>query len=269
MKKNTTAKELNSREKAFVNEFLLDLDPEAAALRAGYSPSVARSKAYQWVSNSKQNPKPHVGDAVDAAMAVRSIETGITAQAVLRRYWQIATADPNDLVQYRRDNCRHCWGAGHLYQWTEAEFERAQREAKEKGDELPAADGGFGFIASRDPNPECPECAGDGRGKIFVSDTRRVKGAARLLYAGVKQGKEGLELKMHDQLAALNKVAEHIGLFRDAAAMRRAEEMHKAELAAKQAATDKIRRDLDDGDGDAPTPVQIVVEVKDARKRDA
>ncbi|VEB42973.1 Uncharacterised protein [Chromobacterium violaceum] len=43
--------------------------------------------------------------------------------------------------------------------------------------------------------------------------------------------------------------------------------MHKAELVAKQAATDKIRRDLDDGDGDKPTPVQIVVEVKDARKR--
>ncbi|MBX9348735.1 terminase small subunit [Chromobacterium vaccinii] len=194
-------------------------------------------------------------------------ELDITPEKVLARYWQIATADPNDLVQYRRDNCRHCWGAGHQYQWTEVEFERAQREAKEKGDELPAADGGFGFIASRDPNPECPECAGEGRGKIFVSDTRRVRGAARLLYAGVKQGKEGLELKMHDQLAALNKVAEHIGLFRDAAAMRRAEEMHRAELAAKQAATDKIRRDLDDGDGDKPTPVQIIVEVKDARKR--
>ncbi|OQS10076.1 hypothetical protein B0T37_10530 [Chromobacterium violaceum] len=191
----------------------------------------------------------------------------ITPEKVLARYWQIATADPNDLVQYRRDNCRHCWGAGHQYQWTEAEFERAQREAAEKGDEPPDAGGGFGFIASRDPNPECPECAGEGRGKIFVSDTRRVKGAARLLYAGVKQGKEGLELKMHDQLAALNKVAEHIGLFRDAAAMRRAEEMHKAELAAKHAATDKLRRDLDDGDGDKPTPVQIVVEVKDARKR--
>ncbi|AOZ48832.1 terminase small subunit [Chromobacterium vaccinii] len=257
------AKEISKQQKLFVLEYLKDLNATAAYLRAGYKSKgpAAESNAARLIRNDR------VARAIEEAMQARSYRTEITADKVLDRLWQIATADPNDLVQYRRDNCRHCWGAGHQYQWTEAEFEQAQREAKEKGDDQPDIAGGFGFIATRDPHPECPECAGEGRGKIFVTDTRRVKGAARLLYAGVKQGKDGLELKMHDQLAALNKVAEHIGLFRDAAAMRRAEEMHRAELAAKQAATDKIRRDLDDGDDDKPTPVQIVVEVKDARKR--
>ncbi|WP_065202682.1 terminase small subunit [Chromobacterium subtsugae] len=249
---------LTPKQQLFVQEYLIDLNATAAAARAKYSdPNIGR----QLIT------KHNVITAIAEAQQARSQRTEITADMVLDRLWQIATADPNDLVQYRRDNCRHCWGAGHQYQWTEAEFEQAQREAKEKGEEAPGEKGGFGYVPTRDPNPACPECAGEGRGKIFVSDTRRVKGSARLLYAGVKQGRDGLELKMHDQLAALNKVAEHIGLFRDAAAMRRAEEMHKAELAAKQAVTDKIRHDLGDGGDEKPTPVQIVVEVKDARKR--
>jgi phage terminase small subunit len=34
-----------------------------------------------------------------------------------------------------------------------------------------------------------------------------------LLYAGVRVGKDGLEVKMHDQLRALDAVARHIGMF--------------------------------------------------------
>ncbi|OHX19562.1 hypothetical protein BI344_17815 [Chromobacterium sphagni] len=42
-------------------------------------------------------------------MQARSRRTEITADMVLDRLWQIAAADPNDLVQYRRENCRYCW----------------------------------------------------------------------------------------------------------------------------------------------------------------
>lgn len=37
----------------------------------------------------------------------------------------------------------------------------------------------------------------------------------RVLYAGVKQTQGGFEVKMHDQLAALQSVARHLGMFND------------------------------------------------------
>ncbi|MDR9052077.1 terminase small subunit [Burkholderia multivorans] len=205
---NPKPKRLSARDKRFVDEYLVDLDVVAAAIRAGFSGSMARSKAYLWVSESKQNPKPHLYAAILKAQEDLAARTHITQEMVLKRYWEIATADPNELVQYRRLCCRHCWGIGHAYQWTEAEFEKAQADASDDG---PDCSGGFGFDPNREPNAECPECGGYGKGKVHVNDTRKLEGPARLLYAGVKVGKEGLEVKMHDQLKALDAVARHIG----------------------------------------------------------
>ena len=36
-----------------------------------------------------------------------------------------------------------------------------------------------------------------------------------MLYAGVKQTREGLEIKMHDQQKALENAARHLGMFQD------------------------------------------------------
>ena len=41
------------------------------------------------------------------------------------------------------------------------------------------------------------------------------KPASQVLYAGVKQTKDGLEIKMHDQQKALENVARHLGMFQD------------------------------------------------------
>ncbi len=74
--------ELDAKERRFVSEYLIDLDPKRAAIEAGYSATVAASKAYQWVSNSKV--KPHVYEAIQKAMNSRSKRTEITADNVLR-----------------------------------------------------------------------------------------------------------------------------------------------------------------------------------------
>ena len=42
---------------------------------------------------------------------------------------------------------------------------------------------------------------------------RYASAAARRLYAGVKETKEGLDIKMHDPLAASQMVAKHLGMF--------------------------------------------------------
>lgn len=203
------------REAAFVREYLAD--PELcgwkAAQRAGFAQNnMASAKSVA----SRLLNRPHIKQAIDAAMAERSARTEITADMVLERLWAIATADPNEISQYRRSACRHCHGKGHLYQWRDhAEWDEACARAKDKKKTAPSDDGGYGFDHNKDPHPDCPRCSGEGDGRTFIADTRRLKGAAKLLYAGVKETRDGIEAKMHDQMVALDKVARHLGMFKD------------------------------------------------------
>ena len=48
---------------------------------------------------------------------------------------------------------------------------------------------------------------------MVLCDTRSLSPAAISLYAGAKQTKEGIEVKMHDKGAALEKVFKHLGLY--------------------------------------------------------
>lgn len=214
------AKQISARDKRFVDEYLINLSPERAALAAGYSATVARTKAYMWVSNGKV--KPLVYAAILAGMEKRSERTKITQDMVLQRYWMMATANPNELTQVRRTCCRHCYGVEHEFQWKdEGEFQSAlaRETAAAKEEERPPRllndFGGYGFDSSLSPHAKCPECHGDGHLSTFFQDTRDLSPAALALFAGVKQTKEGLEIKMHDQKAALDQIARHLGMFND------------------------------------------------------
>lgn len=161
--------------------------------------------------------RPRVAAKIAKAMAAQAKRTAITADAVLARLWSIATADPRELIEYRRTCCRHCHGADFGYQRTPAEMarERAKWEAaqtkksKEEFDEQ----GGVGYNGTLPPHPDCPECFGEGVERVYVHDTRHLSPAALALYAGVKTTKDGLEVKMHDQAAALVNVGKHLGMF--------------------------------------------------------
>lgn len=205
---------LDPKEQRFVEEYLIDLDPRRAALVAGYSASMANSKAYMWVRDGKA--KPHVFAAVEAAKAKRAEVTQITAEMVLARWWLIATADPNELIQHRRVNCRNCYGEDHHYQWKDAdEYAAACAHALKEGITVPHDDGGYGYNPTLSPHARCPVCFGEGHAQVFAQDTKHLSPAAQALYAGVKQTKEGLEIKTHDQLKALDNVARHLGMFND------------------------------------------------------
>ena len=159
-------------------------------------------------------------------------ENEITVEKVLKRYWEIATANPNDIMQYRRECCRHCYGINHEYQWkNEKEFFEAEEQRQQEIDEAEEANrhkrgkskhtkvprplenlGGYGFDPLLSPHAKCPQCNGEGRERAFFQDTRHLQGAAKLLYAGVEISKDGLKIKTHDQKAALDKVAAWLGM---------------------------------------------------------
>lgn len=210
---------LTPKQRRFVVEYLIDLNQTAAAIRAGYSERTAREAGYELMRI------PQVKAAVQAEMAKRAERTQITADNVMRTLWAKATADARELVEFRRGCCRYCWGKGYRYQRTANEMERARAahaaavaEAKRLKERRPPPfdeQGGIGYHAKREPNQDCPECFGDGIGEAFIHDTRKLSPEVARLYAGVKQTKEGIEVKMLSQDDALRDVGRHLGLFTD------------------------------------------------------
>lgn len=237
---------LTDKQARFCEEYLVDLNATQAAIRAGYSAKTAEQSGPRLLGNVG------VVAAIAAAQAERSTRTAITVDDVLRRFWAIATADPRELIEYRRTCCRYCHGTDHLYHRTPAEMARARREhetgkalweasqKKNSKEEYPAfgEEGGVGYNPTTSPDAACPECFGEGVERAFVHDTRKLSRAALCLYAGVKVTKDGIEVKMHDQHAALVNVGKHLGMFDEKAETPLSEEERIARMRAGLALMD-------------------------------
>lgn len=243
---------LTEKQKLFVEKYLgeAELNATKAAMLAGYSQRNA----------DKIGPELLGKTRVQEQIALRRKELAsgldITPEKVLALWWARANVDVNEVVEYRRDNCRHCWGIDHAYQWTQGEYEKAQRDAMADGTEEPDCSGGFGFIATKEPNPDCPECSGEGKGKVHVHDTRRLKGAARQMYRGVHQGKDGLKALVGDPDRALEQVTKILGMYtsEDEKARLRQQlkqdaERHALELEAKRLEIARQQREAAVGQG--------------------
>ncbi|EPA9107534.1 terminase small subunit [Acinetobacter nosocomialis] len=200
---------LRGKQQRFVDEYLIDRNATQAAIRAGYSAKTAYSIGEQ---NLK---KLEVKKAIEEGEKELAERNKITQDKVLNRLWEMATADPNELTRYTRVNCRFCWGIDHNYQWTVGEFKRAIQHAHDTNAPEPKCEGGLDFDRLKAPNPDCPECRGEGVGYTYIADTTRVSDQAKLLYAGIKESQHGIEIKMNDQVAALIKAGQHIGMFKD------------------------------------------------------
>lgn len=199
----------------FVEEYVKDRNGAQAVIRAGYTQN-ARSAS---VTATRLLAEPNIMELVDAEMARVSQEARVEAADVLRDWLALATADPCKVVKVRRLNCRHCWGEGHAYQWTAQEYAQAcdaaldaptKSKAKPK---LPDCSGGLGYNRAADPNPDCPECGGEGVVDVFCADLDTLTGPERKLIQSVKQTPGGgIEVKLRDQDAALSNLARYLGL---------------------------------------------------------
>lgn len=202
---------LNDMQLRFVEEYLIDLNRTAAYKRAGYKGE--GNTAYVNASRLLRNAK--VGQAVRDAMDARAKRTQISQDAVLQWWWDIATADATQLTELHHYCCRYCWGFGHNYQWRDmVEFEEERLKAVEKKNREPDDTGGYGYDAQLDPNPDCPRCNGLGLSRPVFHDTRDATGAARRLFAGIKEGKFGMEVITRNQDEALKMVAQHLGMLK-------------------------------------------------------
>ena len=203
-------RELNARELRFAEEYLIDLNATRAYLRAvpGSKEATGSTEGSRLLANLK------VAAYIAELKAERSLSTGITAERALAHAWSIATADARELIEFIVGCCRHCYGEGFKEQRSLAEFNTAREKHLSSGStESFDEKGGIGLDPRRDPHPDCPECFGKGSGRAHINDTRKLSAGAVALYAGVKITKDGLEVKMHSKLDALEKVFKHLGLY--------------------------------------------------------
>lgn len=209
---------LKPQHERFVLEYLIDGNAAKAYTRAGYSAAgnSARTNAARLLANAD------IQAFLRKAQQKVAAQVELTGQMVVERLRDMLLADPRELVEYHVHCCRHCHGKDFAYQWTAPEFERAMQKFEDesaaggkRADRAtpPDPSGGMGFDARKGPHKDCPECLGNGHGRSVFKDTRYLSPGAAMLYAGTKQTKDGVEVKITSQLEVYEKLMRHLGLY--------------------------------------------------------
>jgi hypothetical protein len=215
-----TLGQLSDKQETFVREYMVDWNATQAAIRAGYSAQTASTKGGQLLK------APGVRQAIEALATARAKRLGIDADELMRMWAAIVALDANEITQLRRVCCPYCWGENHQRQYTPSGLERArERHDRERARRLKAGAGddigefpeysAVWYDKRKEPHPDCPECSGQGIAEVYLADTRKLSPAARLAYAGVKEGREGIEVMILSKEKAADNLARALGLFRD------------------------------------------------------
>lgn len=183
------------------------------AYREGFV--VDERKTVQWITRRADELLQHawVRERI-AELEKEALEASLISVRRLINDWaQIIEADPNELSAYRHDACRYCWGTGGAYHWVdEYEYLGACAAAFDDDKAGPTDAGGYGFDPRREPNMDCRRCFGRGDRWLDVADTTKLSGAARKLFLGVKQTKNGIEVVMADKEKAREQLGRAIGM---------------------------------------------------------
>lgn len=159
---------------------------------------------------------------IEAAKAV-----GVDREALIARDLAILNgyAHASDLMRIERQCCRRCYGKGHKYQYRDDDEyylhvattvdENATRSAPLP---LPSDEGGYGFNPHREPHIACPNCEGNGVQVTYFADTNSLEGPAAVLFKGVKETKNGIEILTHDADKAAERLYRATGMYGDDAA---------------------------------------------------
>lgn len=115
-------KQLSLRDAQFVIEYLRDYNATQALIRAGGSPRSAGTEGHNTLK------KPEVQDAILAELEARRARSDATIDEVCSFHYELANADPRNLMPVKYGACRHCWGEGHEYQETQIEQEKRRLE---------------------------------------------------------------------------------------------------------------------------------------------
>lgn len=221
-----------------LDQLLAQMDPRHVEFVEQYLVSLNGTKAYQ-AAFDPQMRENVAGSAASRLLGTVNVQKLLSARVkamfdrsedlqdrMLAQQFALAFADPNELMELRRECCRYCHGDGHLYQFKPSEYDEHQRkweqevrEAVAAKEEPPEFDpkGGIGYDPRKPPHEDCPECFGEGIEREVFKATRDLSPGARALFAGVKRTKEGLEIVTHSQEKAREVLLKILKLYDDRA----------------------------------------------------
>ena len=211
-------------QRRFVDELIVCQDPQKSAQRAGLS------LQHQLINDMR------VRCAVRERLEAITELASVTAAQVRRELKQIWEADTTELSGVWRVPCRHCWGEGNRYQYTDPEMyyvdqahsygENGWPHACITGEFGPVlykhataawiagknhkqvdVKGGSGYTRTREINQECPQCHGIGDPMAYICDTRYMSEGAKSIFKGVKIGENRIEVMTMDKTHALTLLA--------------------------------------------------------------
>lgn len=194
------------------------------AYRAAFNVKPSTTEASAATEASKLLAIPDIRQRIDELVTAQTgdLPAVFTIRRALEMWLDLAQADPNELIGLKVGACRYCWGDQNLYQWKEAEYweavAAAEKEAAKDPDAgiaMPDVAGGFGFMRTRAPNDECPRCEGEGIERVVPRDSGKLSKGAKMLYGGVKQTRNGLEVVIADRTKALENASRIVGAFKD------------------------------------------------------
>lgn len=163
--------------------------------------------------------------------------------AIVERLYEIALADPADIIRSRRVNCRYCRGTGHRYQLTTEEY---AYEVLCKSNPDINVSGGDGFDPTLAPIPECPSCHGEGVVIVELQDTRDIPTRSKWLYDGVKQTKDGIQVNLVDRIRAIATLAAILGYTKEAFIPVSGDSKIELPPASKDEMREIVRKAIDD-----------------------
>lgn len=208
---------LTAKQEAFCLAFLEE-NNAACAYRRAYDIGASTQPSTVWKNASELMANVLVIGRIRFLKEEAAKTTICVAADLLREWYDVATADPTELVKISRYNCRNCTGDNFGYHWKDvAEFEEACiKAAMMKKPVLPMMDGGFGWNGRGVPNPICPHCYGEGVEHSYVADTDKISTKARKLIKSITHNRHGeIVIETKDQQKALESLARCFGMFND------------------------------------------------------
>lgn len=204
---------------------LIENGNRGLAYRRAYNVGVGTKPATVWRECVTLENNPAIIKRLNELRDQAAANATVSKQRLIQFLWDRIMADRRDVINHVRRCCRHCWGGDmHHYQWKD-EMEYATTLAQvldfngvlptddPRRKQLPTDEGGYNFDPHREPNPTCDseQCMGDGFGKTVIADTTQLSGGAALIFEGVKETTQGIEIKLADRNADMAQLAKLLG----------------------------------------------------------
>jgi phage terminase small subunit len=168
--------DLNPKQARFVEEYLVDLNATQAAVRAGYSPKTAEQQGARLLGHAR------VAAEIRQGQLQRSERTAITQEQVLAELAKIAFSDLADVTD---------WGTREVAIGFDADGKKLKPEAIGEAVVVDYIQAPYVDPVNRDDLPK----------------------SVRSAVAEVALTRDGFKIKMHDKVAALTKLGQHLGMF--------------------------------------------------------